>query len=225
MPARLKDRNRQVPGGLRYLVVQTGWKPAPYSSFKTIVDGVLFHYRANPGLAQKHGWSLDWETVASQVDAYNAKLCEANGWTDFIIQTGGGQAAPKPQARSLPQNVASIAAGAGVLKDMFGPEGPVSGDIATRRAAVCVACPKNEHGTHWSNYFTGPTSAWIKRGIEFLAGRALSTPHDSKLNFCSVCLCPLRTKVWAKMSHILKHIPADDKAALPSNCWILRGQE
>jgi hypothetical protein len=52
----------------------------------------------------------------------------------------------------------------------------------------------------------------------------LKTDYDDELKVCTACGCPMKGKVWARLEHILKHIPADDKAALDPGCWIL-GEE
>src|SRR5687767_4827968 len=44
---RFKDRNRQIPQGLKFYIAETKFSTFPFSSFKTIVDAVIQHRRAN----------------------------------------------------------------------------------------------------------------------------------------------------------------------------------
>jgi len=102
---------------------------------------------------------------------------------------------------------------------MMGPEGPVEHDLAEKRAAVCVVCPKHEKGT-WESLFTVPVAHKVRGLIGLIHRSELSTSHDSELRICSVCRCPCETKVHARLSHISAHIPAEDYAELPESCWI-----
>lgn len=217
--ARLRDRNRSIPFGFKFKQPETGWEPAPWSSFETIVDGILAMRRGNPYLAKKHAWKMDRASIAEEVDAYNAKLCETHGWDAFIE---GGQNDPKFQGhRSLGEKANAVVAGVKIIASMFGPEGPIRDKaLATQRASVCVRCPKNERGD-WTRYFTVPAQAMIRRGLAIVKDLDLTTEHDANLDICTACSCPLKGKVFARLDHILKNIPPEDKAALDPGCWIL----
>lgn len=217
--ARLKDRNRQIPGGLRFYVSQTKWQPPRFASFETIVQGLIAHRRANPFLSQQNGWSTDENVVRAEVDSFNAELCRANNWLDYIDP--GGPPPPKLEApRNLRQLVGRVAAGANSIGDMFGADGPITDvALAEARALKCSTCPKNEKGD-WSRFFTIPASQVILTGLEYLKRRKLKTSLDDKLVVCSACSCPLKLKVWARLKHIVDHMPQESQDALVDDCWV-----
>ncbi len=77
--ATLKNRQNQIPGGFKFYQAETGWNAPDWRSFETIVLALIDHRRGNPYLLKKHGWAIEHAAVAFEVDAYNAKLCQANG--------------------------------------------------------------------------------------------------------------------------------------------------
>lgn len=222
--ARLKDRERQIPNGLTFYQSALKWRPPPYSSFDTITRGLISARRANPFLARKNGWSVDYATVANEVDEYNAKICESHHWDQYIVRDGG-PVIPPSRARSnssLSQSVGHVAAGVSITMEMFGKEGPIRDrDLALRRAQVCVGCPNNDKGD-WTRFFTVPTQAVIRKGLGIIKDLDLTTAVDDQLQVCTVCGCPLKGKVYARLSHILKFMPKADLAKLPDFCWIVR---
>lgn len=230
---RLKDREKQIPGGLTFYEPALKWRPPPYSSFHTITQSLIQVRRANPFLAKQHHWSLDYATVADEVDRYNAAICKAHGWNQYIVDDPlpvmGGQAGPFSQAHSssLRQSVGRVAAGVSVLADMFGDEGPIQDrDLAAKRALVCAGttpenkCPMNDTGD-WTRFFTVPAQAVIRKALGIVKDMDLTTPHDDKLNVCTACGCPLKGKIYARVPHILAHMADSDRATLPAHCWIL----
>lgn len=223
---RLKSRDSQIPGGLRFQQSALKWQPPPYSSFETIVRSLIQVRRANMFLTRKNGWSIDYPAVADEVDRYNAAICEANGWSQYImadsIGAGGGPPNPKSLARSasLSQSAGRVAAGVNVIADMFGKEGPIRDkSVAERRAAICVECPMNDKGD-WTRFFTVPAQAMIRKALGVVKDLDLTTSLDEKLQICQVCGCPLKGKVWARLPHILNHISKNDYGQLPPQCWI-----
>lgn len=219
---RLKDRHRQIPGGLKFLEPATKWQPQPWSSFDTIVDGLVAHRRANPYLAQKHGWKLARTEIENEVDQYNALICQSHGWDAYVVDYGGTEVPKIQRPRSLSAATAAVVAGANIIKDMFGEEGPIRDKAkANARALVCVSCPKNAPGD-WTRFFTVPAQAVVRKMLGIVKDLDLKTDLDDQLHVCEACGCPLKGKVFARIKHILKHIPAEDKAALWEHCWILK---
>jgi hypothetical protein len=96
---RLKDRQRQIPGGFKFAIPEVSYTAAAFSSFDVIVNSVFKLTNANPGLAVEHNWPLDRNAVADWVDVFNAELCERMGWTEYYVQ-GGVQHKP---SSSVPQ--------------------------------------------------------------------------------------------------------------------------
>lgn len=224
MSVRLKDRLAGIPYGFKFLVPQSKWVPAPWDSFDGVVKGLIYHLKGNPQIQKQLGWSsLDYNYVADKVDEYNAAICKAHGWNNFITEgVLGGSPIPKSSPR-LSRVVQAAAVGANTIKEMFGSEGPVKdAKVAAWRAEHCLNCPKNDKTTSWESFFTVPASNLIRKALSIFKDLDLKTDLDPYLGTCTVCLCPLKLKVWARLDHILKHLPAEDKARLPQEqCWII----
>ena len=221
---RLKDRLRGIPFGFKFLVPQTKWQPNPWDTFDGVVKALIIHLRGNPHIQKQLGWtSLDYHYVADKVDEYNAAICKAQGWNHFI-QDGGVALANVPKAWPRPQRVVQAAAvGLDTIKEMFGPEGPIQDkELAGNRAVVCSGCAWNDQEGSWEALFTVPASNLIRKVLGALKAQKLETDSDASLGTCKVCLCPLKLKVWARLNHILNHLPPEDKAQLPDFCWIKR---
>ncbi len=227
--ARLTNRQMQIPGGLRFYQPETKFKAA--GSFNTITDQVLAMRKANPAIAAAKGWALDWEGVASDVDAFNAAICERMGWLNYISQPNlSAPVSPKFKALSpLDQKQLSAVAGTAkkvwqgvrTLNDWIDSKEPaVEPYLAEQRATTCVACPLNGKGG-LEEWFTKPAAAAIKVQFEKLAARKLTTAQDDNLNVCTACLCPLKLKVHAPLKHIVSHLGEETRRALDPKCWIL----
>jgi len=228
--ARLTNRQRQIPFGLKFYQPETRFNTRQ-GSFQNIVDQVVAMRKANPALVAKHGWSTDWNTVADEVDAFNAAICERMGWTDFISQPGAG-VAPAPKFKALsPQSEKQLSAVADKVKKVWqgvrtlndwieSGEPPVPTEQSQKRAETCAACALNGKGG-LEGWFTKPAAEAIKLQIAKLADRKLSTTVDEKLNVCTACLCPLKLKVHTPLGFISPNMGAETRAALDPQCWIL----
>jgi hypothetical protein len=227
MAYRLKDRNHQIPGGLKFYIAETKFSPFPYSSFKTIVDAVIQHRRANAYLTKKHNWSIDYNDVVLEVDRYNAAICVAHGWLSYVSEDASA-AVPKAKARPQPsRSVKNAAVGVSLLKDWLGDGGiPVPDDIAAKRAWTCTSgapggqrCPQNTQG-NWTRFFTVPASEGIRKMLSLREDKALTTPSDENLGVCTVCDCPLKLKVHTPLEHIKAHTTPEVRNGFPEFCWI-----
>jgi hypothetical protein len=87
---RLKDRNRQIPGGFRYYQPETRFFPTPWSSFDSCVAQIIAHRQGNLWLVERNGWSLDPAQVSAELDAFNTKLCAEMNWMDYLAQGDPG---------------------------------------------------------------------------------------------------------------------------------------
>jgi len=233
MAYRLLDRNKQIPYGLKFLQPETQWKPrAAFSSFDTIVRGLISHRQSRPDLVASKKWALDYDTVAMEVDIFNALICSRHGWSNYITDGQGEAPPPKPQAL-LQQEKSAIAAAAGKAKKIWGGirtlnewidsgAPPVPTLMAESRAGVCAVCPKNGRGD-FTAWFTKPASDAITKQIEKLKQMRLSTSKDDIINICDVCLCPLKLKVHTPAPFIKAHMGQDVLAELRMvpNCWII----
>ncbi len=231
MPSRLKNRNSQIPNGMTFLVPETNWRPQRFASFSAIVNGLIAHRRGRPDLVASKGWSLDYDTVANEVDAFNALICVRHGWNDYIMGDEG--VAPPPKSQALLQHEKSlISAAAGKAKKIWAGvktsnewidsgAPPVAKETSEIRASTCAKCPKNGKGD-FTSWFTKPASEVIGKQIERINGMKLTTSVDATLNVCEVCLCPLKVKVHTPMTFIKAHMSPDTLAELRQvpNCWI-----
>jgi hypothetical protein len=217
---RLVSRQKSIPNGFKFVQPEIRWVAPNYATFETVVQGLMAARTSNPDKVRQFGWATDHDGVANDVDAYNAKLCEAMGWKDYI--TGGAGTTPfnqPSQGLTLRGQSSRLVAGAKTLAEMFGPAGPVDKALAESRAAVCAKCPLNLKGD-WTRFFTVPASNAIRAMLGLIKDANLETPHDAALMLCDACGCPCKTKVWARLDHILKHLPEESKAALHPDCWI-----
>ena len=91
--------------------------------------------------------------------------------------------------------------------------------MAERRAQVCAGCAHNTRGD-WTSFFTVPVAATLRSALALIKGQGLATSLDESLHVCGVCSCPLKLKVWARLSHITEHAPEEVMRNLPPHCWI-----
>jgi len=230
---RLKSRESQIPEGFVFYEPSTRWRSTPWASFSTIVQEVIAHRRGNPQLTTKFGKSIDQATVENEVDAFNANICAQMGWTKYIIASEGAPpVAPKSSALSAAEASQLAAAGAKVkmiwagiktLAEWLDSGTPaVAPELAESRAATCAACPLNGSGD-LGQWFVTPTANAIKKQVERLQERKLTTSNDEKLNICTACLCPLKLKVHAPIEIIKNHSvdSALDKMRTAPACWVI----
>jgi hypothetical protein len=241
MAYRLKSRVHQIPHGFRFVQAEIKWDSVKVlgrqPSWERLIGALIEARQQNPAQCQKHRWSTDVVTVAEEVDAYNAKLCVDNGWFKYVL-TGAVPVAPVPKGRApsdsekkqhaaVAGRIEKIWSGIRTLNEWIDSnDPPVPGDLSAARAARCASCPQNGRGD-FTAWFTQPAADTIRRQIQRLAHRKLSTPHDEAIQVCEICLCPLKLKVHTP----LKHIEANLKPAVLESlrqvkgCWIVRELE
>lgn len=229
--ARLQSRSMQIPNGMTFYVPELNWRPRQYSSFEGIVDALYQLILANPPLQGKY--PINRTEVADMVDEYNANICAQMGWSQYIAQPQPGQPVPKesPQRQQILlqslQNAAAkareLVAGAKSLREWVDSGEPaVPAEQSAHRAAVCADCPKNDQGD-FTKWFTVPAAELVRRQMETLHERNLSTPSDDKIQMCLACDCPLKLKVHTPIAYITKALSAAARERLKGgkNCWIL----
>jgi len=225
---RLKSRNAFAPGGFQFTQPETGWNAPKWQSFDVVVKELIKHRKGNPHLVKKHDWSLDYDTVANEIDEYNAVRCRNAGYFDFIAQDSPPSPklflsrfqAQKPAAAAA-GSMKRVAAGIGALYEWLGSgANPVSKEKAESRAGTCVTCPMNGKGD-WTRFFTGPAVEMIKKQLAIKHDLRLETSHDAELGVCEACMCQLTLKPWVPLETILHHTNDDMKKRLHPKCWIL----
>jgi hypothetical protein len=234
MSVRLKDRTRQIPNGFRWLQPETGFEPIPWSSFDSICRQLLTHRQGNPWLAQKHKWPMALNAIATQVDAYNAKLCEAHGWHAFIVKDNDAQpdfptpSLPRPNEDALPAAVAPTlvgkvhraVGGAHLLYDWLGSGmQPVAKELALARSVVCLKCPLNRLGDFWQR-LEGTIAENIRSLVAIKNDMILTLPDEKKLYSCKACDCWLPLKAWVPIEFIKDSTDAETMQKFHKSCWI-----
>lgn len=236
MPS-LKSRQAGIPGGFQFVQPETNWDTENLPdvkgrSFDTVVKAIIKHREGNSWLAKKHGWLLHYESVANELDAYNALRMQSNPkWQHFISDDYGGSSASIPfrfPSQYQPANavgaVKKVAAGVKVLLDWLGSGGrAVPKEQAEKRAAICVLCPQNKDGD-WTTIFTKPVSEMLRLQLGIKNDLKLATGKDEQLYVCAACSCPNRLKVWTEIKHIKENMDKETQDRLQKEnpkCWIL----
>lgn len=220
---RLKDRNKQIPGGMRFYESSIRFT-APPGSLEAISQSVRNARLANPAACKQYNLSIDIEQVRNEVDFFNATMCKNAGWNDYILGAEGGASSAPPfplkPLVTLKEKAANVAAGASVLVEWIssGAEA-VPMEQANARAEVCSKCPLNSKGG-LESFFTTAVSAAIRKALDMRHEMKLSTPYDSELNVCSACLCPMSLKVHVPFDKFYPKMSDETKTALDPNCWI-----
>lgn len=231
MGFQLKDRNKQIPGGYRFLVAETNWDSTKVlyamPSLRVITDALIQHRLGNPYLMRKYNWSTDPVVVENEVANFNAQICFANGWKDFITSD---QPIPTPSPPSTPQggrvvrfaaSLKKTSSGIKLVTDWLG-DGlqPVAKELAEKRAAVCVACPLNQEGNFWQK-IDAIAAHKVKTLVAIKSDMEIKTPYDSQLKSCQACDCWNELKVQTPLDLILKNSSPEVMARLDKSCWVL----
>lgn len=230
---RLKNRNHSLPGGFQWLQAETGFQAPANLSFHSVVDVVVKHRQGNVWLAKKHNWSLDWNSVADEVEHYNALRMQSNPkFHHFLGADDGGapgffqfpRVGQHQSVNAAAGQVKRVVAGVKVLTDWLGSGGrAVPKEQAEKRAATCVLCPQNKDGD-WTTMFTKPVSEMLRLQLGIKNDLKLATSKDAELHVCQACSCPLKLKVFTPIKHILDNMDEATKARLQPKeplCWIL----
>ena len=216
---KLLDRNRPIPNGLKFYQPETKWSPTPWASFQTIVKELIQHRHANPFLKTQHGWPTDPDSVANEVDNYNAILCQKMGWSKFITEGGADVQSPKrPSPLQKLKNV--VVGGATVVEWIASGTEAVPLELSNERGRICSTCPQNKTGD-LTSWFTVPVSAAIRRALESRKDMNLTSPYDHQIGVCEACSCPLKLKIHMPIVKILERISSETKKDLVPFCWIL----
>src|SRR5512137_1066676 len=171
----LKDRQKSIPNGFKFYLPELKWNaPGNYPSFTRVCDALQAVVNANLAMAQQKQWPTDRPGIEAWVDTYNASLCAAMGWNDYITSEGV-PSVPKMSPSLQKETLQSLAAAAARAKELVAGaksliewdesgENAVPRDLANSRAMTCSACPRNEPGD-WTKWFTVPAAELIKRRV------------------------------------------------------------
>jgi len=225
---RLKDRNKQTPGGHKFYDPILKYRARPWASIDEIASGLIQARLANPALTQQHGWSTDEVTVRNEVDEAIALHCVQMGWRHFVADTPQGGAPPnfprpqRPLNQRLLGRVKNVVAATPVIVEFIASkEEAVPIKVATERSEICFSCPFNEKPKSLLDLFTTSASEAIRKSLETLRGWNLGVPNSDQLGVCSRCLCPLRMKIFMPINRIRAKLSEDVREQLPDYCWII----
>lgn len=225
------SEHQTPPGGWVYYQPETKWRaPTPIAStLSQTVTLIVAMRKANPSITSKFKLATNPEAVKSEVLKFNRRrlgLSEDNVPAPFRVppstsrSAGAGAAAARSDAMS---GLKRAAQGTAVGLEWLGKGAQtVSQELADKRAATCVACPRMIAG-EW--YVTAPAEL-IKKSIEAwkaITGNAdfkFETAQGDKLKSCDVCKCLLTLKTYVPLEHILAKTPEDVMKEFPPNCWI-----
>jgi hypothetical protein len=220
---RLRDRNKFIPGGFRFLQPQIPrWSITPWASFDTAVQQIIEVRKANPLITNNNGLSLDPATVGNELEAYNVAICASMGWSQFLWE--GGQNDPPPKASLLSQlsQSAQVAVAGAKLIAAWQIDGGtlVPQELAESRALTCSTCPKNG-SSELTDWFTVPAAELIKKQLEKRNEMKIHTTRDPLLGTCSACGCVLRLKVHCPIEVINQEMKEPERQNLDERCWVL----
>ncbi len=214
------NRHQTPSGGWAFRQPQTGWTaPTPIAStFSQTVQLIIAHRKANPAITAQHKLATNQQVVENELEVYTRKRLG-------IPET----ALPFPSShKSFAQGAVGVVAdrisafqraaqNTAIPIEWFKTGGmPVAKELANKRAAICVVCPRHEKG----EWYTVAAGEVIKKTIEIRADLKLETDYDAQLQSCGVCGCLLRAKVHTPLNVIVEKTKPEVMAAFPPNCWI-----
>lgn len=202
---------------------QLNWEnPMKLVGFDASVDAIRKVRLANPAVTAKNNLSTDPVAIGNELETYTRARLGIPVVPPSFFQ---------PSSSRLPSRVLAAAAdirraaqGTAVPLDWIQAGGdPVATDLANKRAATCVACPKNVTGAWYIEAPAELLKAAIK-GWQKLKGSTFNfeTNQGDKLKSCDVCKCLMRLKVFCPLDIILSKSKPEVLAELPPNCWIAR---
>jgi hypothetical protein len=109
-----------------------------------------------------------------------------------------------------------IANGVSILTNWLGDGGvPCDRAVAQKRAAICIACPKNGSGLA----LTESIANAIKANLELKSKLGLRVEGEKKLLSCGVCGCSNRLQVWCPDSYLRQTLYENEQSEYPEPCW------
>src|SRR6185369_4470054 len=216
------------PGGWCFRQPEFGDWTVQHPISKTLNQAVLDVVavrKKNIAITTKNKLSTSPEAVKTEVVRFNRKRLGLNP---------DGAAPPFPEShRSFVQGAVGAVAdrltalqraaqNTAVPIEWFKNGGmPVARELANKRAAICVVCPKHEKG----EWYTVAAGEVIKKTIEVRSDIKLETDYDAQLQSCGVCGCLLRAKVHTPLNVIVEKTKPEVMAKFPPNCWITKSDQ
>lgn len=222
-PIQLKLRSRNVvpPGGYRFYCRQTNkWSRTEHNSIQSCLREAREFYHQN-------NWPIP-DDMARQIEQ---DLCVMLGsdWCEGCDPQNPIFYGKGLTLDTLKQGSATLAHHI-ARRIQQGQRVVVGADEVQRRAKIC-ATGDPQFGR--CRYNAGPTncpSCGGKEVLQNLLGRVSQfladcppTPFDGQLAACTICQCPLRSKVCVPADIIRDHMPRSQQDQLPAWCWLKEG--
>lgn len=227
---KLKSRTQCPPGGFIFFQPETNYQsevqdPSSQWDFKLLCRNIQKMRQANP----RFNLNSDMNAIEEEVDYTNAlRMLSIPGADYYITHVSTSSNVPKKMLRPLRRLQAAVEGGAKLISgistilEMFGADGPGDKSTAESRATICSTCKWNDKGD-WTRFFTEPAQAVIRTRLSIIKDLDLTTSKDSELQTCTICDCPLKLKMFARIQHILAHMPEKVRKDIKENagwCWI-----
>lgn len=195
---------------------QTSWtNPASMIGFNASVESIIKHRKMNPAITAKHQLSTNPIVVGDELEKYTRLRLGIPLPAPESFRASNSQLPNRVVAAVADIKVA--ASGTAVVLDWLTSGGkPVSQELADKRAAICVACPKNVPGS----WFTVAPAELIRSTLSARSDLKLETPYDDKLQSCDICKCLMRLKCHTPLEYIVNHTKPEIMAQFPKPCWI-----
>jgi len=223
------NEHKIPPGGWQFYQPETKWRaPTPISSTLNQTGMLIIKMRkANAATTAKFKLATNPEAVKAEILKFNRKrlgLSEESVAAPFSgsrkssASAAGGVAGAEGTIAGLKRAAQGTAVG---LEWLGKGAKPVAQELADKRAATCVVCPKHTEG-EW--YVTAPAEL-VKKSIEAwkaMTGAAFEfkTSQGDNLKSCGVCKCLMTLKTFVPLEHILARTPPEIMQEFPSTCWI-----
>lgn len=220
------NTSQTPPGGWQYYQPQTGWTaPSPVGfTHDQQVTNIIKHRLSNPAIVARFNLATNFDTVSSELikfqqqrGALPADVLPKMTPPVLVPQMSGGVQASVAAVKKL-------ASGAALLFEWETsglPPEPI--DVAEKRAALCVNCPKNDP-EGLAKFFTDTVSENIRKRLGRLYSMNLTTIHSQRLHTCAGCLCPMKLKVFTPAELIKKRLTPQNRSDLNQEnprCWQL----
>jgi hypothetical protein len=121
---------------------------------------------------------------------------------------------------NLLESARKLVGGAEVIQEWLGSGAiTVSPELAQKRAAICISCPKNIHG----GIISEPLAKAVRRQVEIKNKLNLRVSGEKSLGRCAACSCESKLKIWLPLRNILPE--PEERANFEQNhCWLLAEQ-
>lgn len=194
----LNDVNTVPPGGYRFYISETNtWFAG--SSVHGLCQSVARHRSANglPGISEDALSDLIQDQLCRQLPP------------GICFDRQRGKIAPSLTLSAVKQGTKTI-----VDWWLHGKQ-KVDKAQANERARICATCYANVPPDDCTT-----CSQSVLREISEAVVNGEETDYDGYLKACAICSCQLRAKVWLPLDILKRNMPSEQRARLPSHCWL-----